>query len=81
MDTKELNGRVGKAVAQVLREQGKPLSWLARESGVPYPTLKRVTLGQARITAEVVGSIAHALNVPVTRLLPDSMSGKSRLGK
>jgi lambda repressor-like predicted transcriptional regulator len=81
MDTHELNSKVAEAVVTALKERGKTLTWLARQSGISYPSLKRLTLGQARVSTTVMGSIAHALDVPVETLLPDSMSEKSRPGK
>lgn len=75
MDTKELNRKIADAISETLAKRGKPATWLATASGIPYSTLKRILSGNAPITTDKIGAIAHALNVPASKILPREIGG------
>ncbi|MCI1914479.1 MAG: helix-turn-helix domain-containing protein [Bifidobacteriaceae bacterium] len=78
MDTRELNRSAAAKISTVLKSQSKSLAWLSRTSEIPYPTLKRVMSGEARLTLGMLGTIAVALGVPVTQLLSEGFLERAR---
>lgn len=71
MDTDEYTQKVAHKVTDLLHDGNHSINWLARQTGLSFSTIKHVTEGKAHLTMAVMGSIAHALDVPVTDLISD----------
>ena len=51
-------------IEQILKNQGKTMYWLAKETGIAYPTIHNIVKGKTeRIDFNTMEKIAKALNV------------------
>lgn len=80
MDTGEVNKIVARSIVEVLALKSMSQVELSRRTGIPYPTLKRIIKGTARLTLPLVASVAESLDVPVSRLLPPGLGGSLASG-
>lgn len=69
MGADKINKHIAMRISELLSEDERSAAWLSRQSGIPYPTLKRVMRGEARLTMGMLASVAAALKVPVADLL------------
>lgn len=69
MDSKALNKRAAIKIMALLKEDERSMAWMSRRVEIPYPTLKRMMKGEARVTMGALADIALALDVPVAELL------------
>jgi transcriptional regulator with XRE-family HTH domain len=57
-------------VEQVLEQQGRSITWLARKTGVSVPYAWRMLKGERPLTSEFKATAADALGVPEGLLFP-----------
>jgi len=58
-------------IAESLKERGWKLAQLARESNVPYPTLRDIMEKKSTARISTVAAIAKGFGVPIGRLLEE----------
>ncbi|MBK1809167.1 helix-turn-helix transcriptional regulator [Clostridium sp. YIM B02505] len=59
-------------IEKLLSERDKSLYWLAKETGITYPTLHKIQNNQTvSVSLEVLGKLCIALNVDLNTLLKE----------
>lgn len=71
--------QIGKRIGELRRLRVPPLSQqdLARKVGLTRVSMTNIEKGRHRIQLHTIYAIAHALQVPIMQLLPDSLEPTS----
>jgi transcriptional regulator with XRE-family HTH domain len=65
---------IGNRIANALIVKGKNVKSLSDITGISYPTLRRSLTGGRSLTIREITSIADAISVPASALLPDTLT-------
>jgi transcriptional regulator with XRE-family HTH domain len=68
---------IGNRIANALIIRGTNVKALSDVTGISYPTLRRSLTGGRSLTIRELTSIADAINVSPSALLPDTITARS----
>lgn len=69
-----IDAEIAKKITNALIVRGMSVQTLSDETGISYPTLRRSLKGGRSLTFGEFGSIARALGVESSAMLPDSLT-------
>jgi transcriptional regulator with XRE-family HTH domain len=67
------DAEIGSRITNALDRRNIKVQTLSDQTGISYPTLRRSLTGGRSLTIREVGSIAAALSIRPSDLLPDSL--------
>lgn len=67
---------IGSRITNALIIKSTNVKALSEETGISYPTLRRSLTGGRSLTIRELASIASALNIQPSALLPDALAGR-----
>jgi DNA-binding Xre family transcriptional regulator len=73
--TDATDAEIGQRIANALIVRNVNVKALSDQTGISYPTLRRSLTGGRSLTIREVGSIAAALSVQPSTLLPATLTG------
>lgn len=71
------DAEIGSRIANALIVKGTNQKALSEATGIAYPTLRRSLTGGRSLTIREIGTIADALNIDASILLPDALTERS----
>ena len=74
--TDATDAEIGRRIANALIVRNIKVKALSDQTGISYPTLRRSLTGGRSLTIREFGTIAAAISVHPSGLLPDSLAGR-----
>lgn len=71
------DAEIGSRITNALDRRNIKVLALSDQTGISYPTLRRSLSGGRSLTIRELGSIAAALSIRPSDLLPDSLVGRT----